>query len=135
MAPLGAAQESPCIKTELQEPHPEEALQVDKAQGAWSWDLSQGAKEKALFLPGGEERGEEQCFPSAAVRREGGSPPRRGGEEAAAMVRSDAWVSAHLPLGGHPGTASEPTALFLGGVSSVHFPGMSPLGEQQDAAG
>ncbi|KAK1344747.1 hypothetical protein QTO34_013445 [Cnephaeus nilssonii] len=54
MVPLGAAQESPYIKTELQEPHPEEALQEDKAQGAWSWGrLSQGSKEKALFLPGG----------------------------------------------------------------------------------
>nr|KAF6356458.1 zinc finger protein 205 [Myotis myotis] len=54
MVPLGAAQESAYIKTELQEPHPEEALQEDKAQGAWSWGrLSQGSKEKAPFLPGG----------------------------------------------------------------------------------
>lgn len=56
MVPLGATQESPCIKTELQEPHPEEAWQEDKAQGAWSWGrLSQGSKEKAPFLPGGGE--------------------------------------------------------------------------------
>lgn len=54
MVPLGAAHESPYIKTELQEPHPEEALQEDKAQGAWSWGrLNQDSKEKALFLPGG----------------------------------------------------------------------------------
>lgn len=51
MVPLGAAQESAYIKTELQEPHPEEALQEDKAQGAWSWGrLSQGSKEKAPFF-------------------------------------------------------------------------------------
>uniref|UniRef100_G1NSB4 C2H2-type domain-containing protein n=1 Tax=Myotis lucifugus TaxID=59463 RepID=G1NSB4_MYOLU len=54
MVPLGAAQESAYIKTELQEPHPEEALQEDKAQGAWSWGRrSQGSKEKAPLLPGG----------------------------------------------------------------------------------
>lgn len=56
VVPLGAARESPYIKTELQEPHPEGASQEDKAQGAWSWGrLSQGSKEKALFLPGGGE--------------------------------------------------------------------------------
>lgn len=56
MVPLGAAQESPDIKTELQEPHPEGASQEDRAQGAWSLGhLSQGSKEKVLFLPGGGE--------------------------------------------------------------------------------
>nr|KAF6491570.1 zinc finger protein 205 [Molossus molossus] len=54
VVPLGAARESPYIKTELQEPHPEGASQEDRAQRAWSWGrLSQGSKEKALFLPGG----------------------------------------------------------------------------------
>ncbi|KAM5198769.1 transcriptional repressor RHIT isoform 1-T1 [Hipposideros larvatus] len=52
--PLGATQESPHIKTEPQEPHPEGASQEDRAQGAQGWvPLSQGSKEKALFLPGG----------------------------------------------------------------------------------
>ncbi|XP_024409038.2 transcriptional repressor RHIT isoform X1 [Desmodus rotundus] len=54
MVPFGATQESPYIKTEMQELHPEGVSQEDRAQGAWSWRrLSQGSKEKALFLPGG----------------------------------------------------------------------------------
>ncbi|KAM5330225.1 transcriptional repressor RHIT isoform 2-T7 [Glossophaga mutica] len=54
MVPFGATQESPCIKTEMQELHPEGASQEDRAQGAWSWRrLSQDSKEKAPFLPGG----------------------------------------------------------------------------------
>ncbi|XP_037010543.2 zinc finger protein 205 isoform X3 [Artibeus jamaicensis] len=54
MVPFGATQESPYIKTEMQELHPEGVSQEERAQGAWSWRcLSQGSKEKALFLPGG----------------------------------------------------------------------------------
>ncbi|XP_030894665.1 zinc finger protein 205 isoform X3 [Leptonychotes weddellii] len=54
MVPLGAAQESPHIKTEPEEPQPEGALQGDGAPGTPGWvSLSQGSKEKALFLPGG----------------------------------------------------------------------------------
>ena len=62
MVPFGATQESPYIKTEMQELHPEGVSQEDRAQGAWSWRrLSQGSKEKALFLPGGgEERDVER---------------------------------------------------------------------------
>ncbi|XP_011374859.1 zinc finger protein 205 isoform X3 [Pteropus vampyrus] len=53
MVPLGATQESPHIKTEPQELHPEGASQEDRDQGAWGWTpLSQGSAEKALFLPG-----------------------------------------------------------------------------------
>lgn len=65
MVPFGATQESPYIKTEMQELHPEGPSQEDRAQAAWSWRrLSQGSKEKALFLPGGgEERDVERCFP------------------------------------------------------------------------
>ncbi|XP_066131204.1 transcriptional repressor RHIT-like isoform X1 [Saccopteryx bilineata] len=52
--PLGAAQESPDIKTELQNLHPEGASQEDRAQGAGNWGrLSQDSTEKTLFLPGG----------------------------------------------------------------------------------
>ncbi|XP_047570355.1 zinc finger protein 205 isoform X4 [Lutra lutra] len=54
MVPLGAARESPHIKMEPEEPHPEGAWQGDGALGTPSWvSLSQGSKEKALFLPGG----------------------------------------------------------------------------------
>ncbi|XP_015446448.1 zinc finger protein 205 isoform X1 [Pteropus alecto] len=53
MVPLGATQESPHIKTEPQELHPEGASQEDRDHGAWGWTpLSQGSAEKALFLPG-----------------------------------------------------------------------------------
>lgn len=53
MVSLGATQESPHIKTEPQELHPEGASQEDRDQGAWGWTpLSQGSTEKALFLPG-----------------------------------------------------------------------------------
>ncbi|XP_030704324.1 transcriptional repressor RHIT isoform X2 [Globicephala melas] len=52
--PLGAAQESPHIKMEPEEPHPEEASQEARAQGVRGWvPLSQGSKEKSHFLPGG----------------------------------------------------------------------------------
>ncbi|XP_060028496.1 LOW QUALITY PROTEIN: transcriptional repressor RHIT [Erinaceus europaeus] len=48
----GAAGESPHIKTESEEPHPEETLQEDRVQGTHSWaPLSQGSREKAPFLP------------------------------------------------------------------------------------
>ncbi|XP_044089258.1 zinc finger protein 205 isoform X1 [Neovison vison] len=54
MVPLGATRESPHIKMEPEEPHPEGAWQGDGAPGTPSWvSLSQGSKEKALFLPGG----------------------------------------------------------------------------------
>ncbi|XP_034526412.1 zinc finger protein 205 isoform X2 [Ailuropoda melanoleuca] len=54
MVPLGAARESPHIKTEPEEPYPEGASQGDGAPGTPGWlSLSQGCKEKALFLPGG----------------------------------------------------------------------------------
>lgn len=57
MVPLGAARESPHIKTEPEEPYPEGASQGDGAPGTPGWlSLSQGCKEKALFLPGGGER-------------------------------------------------------------------------------
>ena len=36
MVPFGATQESPYIKTEMQELHPEGVSQEDRAQGAWS---------------------------------------------------------------------------------------------------
>eukprot|EP00069_Balaena_mysticetus_P020169 bmy_02753T0 len=63
--PLGAAQGSPHIKMEPEEPHPEGASQEARAQGARGWvPLSQGSKEKAHFLPGGDpcalSRGEDQ---------------------------------------------------------------------------
>ncbi|XP_017512182.1 transcriptional repressor RHIT isoform X1 [Manis javanica] len=52
--PLGAAWESHHIKMEPEEPHPEGVPQGHRAQGAQSRaPLSQGSKEKALFLPGG----------------------------------------------------------------------------------
>ncbi|VFV47199.1 zinc finger protein 205 [Lynx pardinus] len=52
--PLGAAQESPHIKTEPEEPQPEGASQGAGARGEQGWvSLSQGSKDKALFLPGG----------------------------------------------------------------------------------
>ncbi|XP_012910510.1 zinc finger protein 205 isoform X4 [Mustela putorius furo] len=54
MVPLGATRESLHIKMEAEEPHPEGAWQGDGALGTPSWvSLSQGSKEKALFLPGG----------------------------------------------------------------------------------
>nr|XP_012599228.1 zinc finger protein 205 isoform X1 [Microcebus murinus]XP_012599230.1 zinc finger protein 205 isoform X1 [Microcebus murinus]XP_012599231.1 zinc finger protein 205 isoform X1 [Microcebus murinus]XP_012599233.1 zinc finger protein 205 isoform X1 [Microcebus murinus] len=54
MVPLGATWESPHVKMEPEEPHPEGASQEDRARGAWGWvPLSHGSKEKALFLPGG----------------------------------------------------------------------------------
>ncbi|XP_014648997.1 PREDICTED: zinc finger protein 205 [Ceratotherium simum simum] len=50
--PLGATRESPHIKMEPEELHPEGASQEDGARGAQGWvPLSQGSKEKALFLP------------------------------------------------------------------------------------
>ncbi|XP_058426200.1 transcriptional repressor RHIT isoform X3 [Diceros bicornis minor] len=50
--PLGATQESPHIKLEPEELHPEGASQEEGARGARGWvPLSQGSKEKALFLP------------------------------------------------------------------------------------
>ncbi|GAB5583148.1 zinc finger protein 205 isoform X3 [Prionailurus iriomotensis] len=53
--PLGAAQESPHIKTEPEEPQSEGASQGAGARGEQGWvSLSQGSKDKALFLPGGE---------------------------------------------------------------------------------
>lgn len=67
MVPLGGARESPHIKTEPEESHPEGASQGDGAPGTPGWlSLSQGSKEKALFLPGGGERdgegrGEKRC--------------------------------------------------------------------------
>lgn len=62
--PLGAAWDSPHIKMEPEEPHPEGALQGDGVPGVPSWvSLSQGSKEKTLFLPsGGEERDGEGHF-------------------------------------------------------------------------
>ncbi|XFF91292.1 hypothetical protein AB1E18_017511 [Capra hircus] len=52
--PLGEARESPRIKVEPEEPHPEGVLPETRAQGARGWvPLSQGAKEKVCFLPGG----------------------------------------------------------------------------------
>lgn len=61
--PLGATRESLHIKMEAEEPHPEGAWQGDGALGTPSWvSLSQGSKEKALFLPGGgEDRDGEGC--------------------------------------------------------------------------
>lgn len=143
MVPSGAAQESAYIKTELQEPHPEEALQEDKAQGAWSWGrLSQGSKEKAPFLPGGgEERGvKRSAFLGSSCEEKWRLAAQVGRGRGPAMVRRDAWMSAHLPLGGHPGTAqSLLTSSWVGSAvgfeAAVGVPGMSPLGEQQDAAG
>ncbi|KAK2509519.1 hypothetical protein MC885_004794 [Smutsia gigantea] len=63
--PLGAAWESHHIKMEPEEPHPEGVPQGDRTQGVRSWvPLSQGSKEKTLFLPGGGPRacprGEDQ---------------------------------------------------------------------------
>ena len=61
---MGATRESPHIKMEPEEQHPEVVLQEDGTQGArGSVPLSLGSKEKALFLPGGGEkrdRGEER---------------------------------------------------------------------------
>ncbi|KAB1251760.1 Zinc finger protein 205 [Camelus dromedarius] len=52
--PLGAAQESPHIKMEPEESHPDGASQEARAQGVRGWmPLSQGSKEKVHFLPGG----------------------------------------------------------------------------------
>ncbi|CAD7683458.1 unnamed protein product [Nyctereutes procyonoides] len=52
--PLGAAWDSTHIKMEPEEPHPEGALQGDGVPGVPSWmSLSQGSKEKTLFLPSG----------------------------------------------------------------------------------
>uniref|UniRef100_A0A5F5PX18 Transcriptional repressor RHIT n=1 Tax=Equus caballus TaxID=9796 RepID=A0A5F5PX18_HORSE len=54
VVPLGATRESPHIKMEPEEQHPEVVLQEDGTQGArGSVPLSLGSKEKALFLPGG----------------------------------------------------------------------------------
>lgn len=72
--PLGAAQESPHIKMEPEEPHPEGASQEARAQGVRGWvPLSQGSKEKAHFLPGGgEERDVERgTFPGGRSARVG----------------------------------------------------------------
>ncbi|OWK11439.1 ZNF205 [Cervus elaphus hippelaphus] len=52
--PLGEARESPHIKMEPEELHPEGMSQEARAQGVRGWmPLSQGAKEKVCFLPGG----------------------------------------------------------------------------------
>ncbi|XP_055265279.1 zinc finger protein 205 isoform X1 [Moschus berezovskii] len=52
--PLGEARESPHMKMEPEEPHPEGVSQGTRAQGARGWvPLSQGTKEKVCFLPGG----------------------------------------------------------------------------------
>lgn len=112
MVPLGATQESPHIKTEPQELHPEGASQEDRNQGAWGWTpLSQGSTEKALFLPGrGEEKDvERSTFLSGSCEVEAHSP---GGE------RSLPW-SGEMPgcLPTHllepPLVASEPIAPLL----------------------
>ncbi|EFB19225.1 hypothetical protein PANDA_014352 [Ailuropoda melanoleuca] len=111
MVPLGAARESPHIKTEPEEPYPEGASQGDGAPGTPGWlSLSQGCKEKALFLPGGDphapSRGEDQgpadgCSASHrlvpatlgrlsrfTIRREGGphSGQRVGGRGVALLL-------------------------------------------------
>lgn len=131
---MGATQESPHIKTEPQEPHPEGASQEDRAQVAQGWvPLSQGSKEKALLLPGGgEERDVERGhFPEWQLWGEVAaySP---GGEEAPAMVRGDAWMSAHLPFGGRTSQPQSLLTLLSGGVgvgfeAAIGVPGMSPF--------
>ena len=71
--PLGEARESPRIKVEPEEPHPEGVLPETRAQGARGWvPLSQGAKEKVCFLPGGGEKGtgERGPFPAPSPGRE-----------------------------------------------------------------
>ena len=79
--PLGEARESLHIKMEPEEPHPEGMSQEARAQGARGWmPLSQGAKEKVCFLPGGGETENGERGPSlllAQVGRPGGLP-RRG---------------------------------------------------------
>ena len=79
--PLGEAWESPHIKMEPEEPHPEGMSQEARAQGARGWmPLSQGAKEKVCFLPGGgeTENGERGPFPAPSPGRETrGSAPQR----------------------------------------------------------
>lgn len=53
-APSGAAQESPHIKMEPEEPQPAGVSQEARAQGARGWEPpSRGSKEKACVLPGG----------------------------------------------------------------------------------
>lgn len=115
---MGAAQESPRIKTEAEEPQPDGPAQGDGARGAQGWvSLSQDSKEKALFLPGGgEERGGEG-------RREGrflgGSCGERwrltaGVGRAGALPPWRCWGVPRLPLRPPSRTASEPTDPLLG---------------------
>lgn len=70
--PLGEARESPHIKMEPEELHPEGVSQETRAEGARGWvPLSQGAKEKVCFLPGGGEKGngERGPFPAPSPGR------------------------------------------------------------------
>lgn len=109
--PLGAAWESHHIKMEPEEPHPEGVPQGHRAQGAQSRvPLSQGSKEKALFLPGGGEERKVGRGASwvAAVGRGGGSAPVEWGRALLPWSGGDAQMSAHLPSVGCPRTAYEP---------------------------
>jgi len=120
MVPLGAAQESPHIKTEPEEPQPEGASQGDGAPGTPGWvSLSQGSKEKALFLPGGGEerdgegRRDALCW-VAAVGRGGGSQHGGGGTSSPAME-----MPGCLPTCPSEATPAQPQnllTLFLGQV-------------------
>ncbi|XP_068823811.1 transcriptional repressor RHIT isoform X2 [Capricornis sumatraensis] len=67
--PLGEARESPRIKVEPEEPHPEGVSPETRAQGARGWvPLSQGAKEKVCFLPGGAPPAPQIPVPSCEGR-------------------------------------------------------------------
>lgn len=136
--PLGEARESPRIKVEPEEPHPEGVSPETRAQGARGWvPLSQGAKEKVCFLPGGGEKGtgERGPFPAPSPGRETqvSAPPSPQKLPDSPSEPTDpplgsgwgwSWRQREVPAG--PGIRSLPGA---GGPSRARWPpeDLSPL--------
>lgn len=88
--PLGEAWESPHIKMEPEEPHPEGVSQETRAEGARGWvPLSQGTKEKVCFLPGGALPAPQ----TPVLSREGRTRDR---QMAAALLTAWSQVSVHV---------------------------------------
>ena len=93
-APSGAAQESPHIKMEPEEPQPAGVSQEARAQGARGWEPpSRGSKEKACVLPGGGEGRSPRGAARLTLR--GCWPPSWGS--------SRVGLAAAVAAPGHPG--------------------------------
>lgn len=142
--PLEAARESPHIKTEPEEPQPEGASQGAGARGEQGWvSLSQGSKDKALFLPGGGEerdgegRGEGPLLGGSCGER-WSLVQRRGGHELS--CHGEACTCAHLPptrlsrTASGPLTAQRLLTLFLGQVGVQFEAAVGVPGRRGEAA-